>query len=188
MLIFDTRRLCLVLSSSRGGVLQSVVEVGIKSVFITQSVVPDMITLRTYDAKAVPHGYLATYSISQWNKMEHDINCALAEDALAALLHDATEAYVGDMVRPLKRQMPQYQAAEDKVAWAIAEKFGISPVLPTSVKEADNRILVNERGRFLRFTQEVWETDALTPLPIMLQGWSPEWAEHLYHERLKELL
>ncbi|MFA5387831.1 MAG: phosphohydrolase [Candidatus Paceibacterota bacterium] len=121
---------------------------------------------------------------------EHCVKMSQAvppEDALAALLHDATEAYVGDMVRPLKHQMPAYRAVEDNVAWAIAERFGISPVMPASVKEADNRILVNERATFMRQTKEVWLTDELEPLPIVLFGWSPASAERCYLERLREL-
>ncbi|MDO4254358.1 MAG: hypothetical protein Q4C81_04310 [Kocuria sp.] len=38
-----------------------------------------------------------------------------SEHALWGLLHDATEAYVGDMVRPLKLHMPEYRAVEDRV-------------------------------------------------------------------------
>src|SRR5438093_1391342 len=50
------------------------------------------------------------------------------ENALWALLHDATEAYVGDMVRPLKLQQPSFVEAEDRVMAAICERFGLDPV------------------------------------------------------------
>jgi hypothetical protein len=46
--------------------------------------------------------------------------------ALDALLHDATEAYVGDMIRPLKRTMNEYQMVERYVMNAIAERFDIT--------------------------------------------------------------
>jgi hypothetical protein len=45
--------------------------------------------------------------------------------ALWALLHDATEAYMGDMVRPLKRSMPEYQAAEARLSAVICDRFGL---------------------------------------------------------------
>src|SRR5690349_636686 len=48
------------------------------------------------------------------------------EYALWALLHDATEAYVGDMVRPLKHHMPDYRQIEDNLMEVIAERFGLS--------------------------------------------------------------
>lgn len=61
-----------------------------------------------------------------------------AEYALWALLHDETEAYVGDMVRPLKAHLPDYCAAEDRVMIAIAERFGLeSAVMPPEVVAAD---------------------------------------------------
>ena len=64
---------------------------------------------------------------------------------LEALLHDASEAYLGDMVRPLKRSMPEYRAAEDRLERVIAERFGLIYPWPAEVKEADNRALMTER-------------------------------------------
>lgn len=43
----------------------------------------------------------------------------------AILLHDAAEAYIGDMVKPLKVMMPQYQEAETRIEKAIEQKFDI---------------------------------------------------------------
>lgn len=40
--------------------------------------------------------------------------------ALLGLLHDAAEAYLGDMVRPLKEQMEAYRSAETKMELVIA--------------------------------------------------------------------
>ncbi len=73
------------------------------------------------------------------------------EFKLVALLHDATEAYVGDMVRPLKRSMPEYRQVEDHLAAIIDEKFklgGQLVELPACVKEADSLILGDERASF----------------------------------------
>src|SRR3954454_351254 len=52
------------------------------------------------------------------------------ENALAALLHDATEAYVCDVPRPLKRQLPGYAAIEAMVWLAIVARFDIALQLP----------------------------------------------------------
>lgn len=43
----------------------------------------------------------------------------------AVLLHDATEAYLGDMVKPLKQLLPQYSVLEAKMEHAVSERFGI---------------------------------------------------------------
>lgn len=61
---------------------------------------------------------------------------------LRALLHDAAEAYIGDMIRPLKRDMPEYQEAEDRIWEAICQRFGLGdPIYPEAdkiIKHADN--------------------------------------------------
>ena len=64
---------------------------------------------------------------------EHSVHCAeLArrdrqpvEVQRAVLMHDATEAYLGDVSRPLKRLLPDYKALERRMAEAVAERFGL---------------------------------------------------------------
>lgn len=111
--------------------------------------------------------------------------------ALWALLHDAAEAYVGDMVRPLKRQMPAYCDAEDAVLSVITMKFGLPSfgrgVLPPAVKDADNRILLTERDALMPNTRYSWAQDGMEPLPVAVTGWAPEEAERHYLDRLTEL-
>ena len=43
---------------------------------------------------------------------------------LAGLLHDASEAYIGDMPSPFKKLMPDYKKLEDNLMKVIAQKFG----------------------------------------------------------------
>lgn len=109
------------------------------------------------------------------------------EHALWALLHDATEAYVGDMVRPLKRQMPEYVAAEDRLMLVIADRFGIPSGMPEEVKDADNRILLTERAALLAHAPAPWAQDQLRPLDVEVTGWLPGQAEAEYLTRLREL-
>ena len=104
------------------------------------------------------------------------------ETQLWALLHDATEAYVGDMIRPLKRSMPAYVAAEDAVMSVIAEKYGLEgTTMPAIVKDADNRILLNERAALMVPTSHRWAVDHLEPLRMMpITPWTPEQAKASY--------
>lgn len=77
------------------------------------------------------------YSVAQ-----HSVVVARAvppEHRLAGLLHDATEAYVGDMVRPVKRDLHAYQLLESRVWEAVADHFGLPRQLPEAVKQADDR-------------------------------------------------
>lgn len=109
------------------------------------------------------------------------------EHALAALLHDATEAYVIDLPRPLKAHLPDYRLIEGGVWLRIAERFGVDPVLPAEVHEADNRILVNERDALMATPPYDWALDGLERLDVDVVGYSPRDAEWLYRMRLRDL-
>jgi len=126
------------------------------------------------------------------------------EDALWALLHDATEAYVGDMVRPLKHQLPAFSELEGQVMAAVALRFGLQtewgvpaggadhgrfmePVMPASVRDADNRIILDEKRAVLRPQKHRWAADDLEPLGVEIRAWRPSRAEYAYLERLDEL-
>lgn len=110
------------------------------------------------------------------------------EHALAALLHDATEAYVCDVPRPLKRQLVGYKYIEDGVWWAIAERFGVDSRLPREVKEADNRILLTERDALMPNTRYSWSVDGMAPLAVTVEGWAPRVAEKRYLDALHAAL
>lgn len=66
------------------------------------------------------------------------------ENKMWGLLHDATEAYVGDMVSPLKRMLPEFSKIERKVMDAICVKFDLPLEMPVEVHEVDYRMLVTE--------------------------------------------
>lgn len=113
--------------------------------------------------------------------------------ALWLLLHDASEAYLTDMIRPLKPFMPQYRSAEDRVQWAAYQRFGLDPAVePREVKQLDKRIVLDERARVMRPTDEVWDygSEATQPLGVTLQLWSWRQAELeflvLFRELFKE--
>ena len=63
---------------------------------------------------------------------------------LAALLHDASEAYLGDMASPIKAFMPEYRAIEDRLQRMIYRRFGLEEVEPPEVKAIDTRICGDE--------------------------------------------
>lgn len=111
------------------------------------------------------------------------------EHALAALLHDAAEAYMGDMVRPLKRHMPQYAEAEDTLLATIFTYFGLEPGIPPNVSDHDNRILLDERAVLLSTPPLPWYQDEQreAPLGVNIEAWSAGRAEREWHRRLGEL-
>lgn len=123
---------------------------------------------------------------------EHSVLLSFAvapEHALWALLHDAAEAYIGDMVRPLKHAdaMSNYREAEVVLLWRIAERFGIPHAIPAEVRQADHRILHDERAVLFADHHE-WESIAhLHPLGIGLHLWPPSTAKRKFLHRLHEL-
>lgn len=64
---------------------------------------------------------------------------------MIGLLHDATEAYMLDLPKPLKNLLPAYTEYEDRLWRVIAEKFGLPLEIPAEVHEADTRMLITER-------------------------------------------
>src|SRR5678809_291493 len=59
------------------------------------------------------------------------------EHALAALLHDASEAYLVDIPKPIKPRLTNYLEIENRLMWHTAQKFGFEYPLHKSIKEAD---------------------------------------------------
>jgi 5'-deoxynucleotidase YfbR-like HD superfamily hydrolase len=84
------------------------------------------------------------YSVAEHSV--HISNSVSPENALWGLLHDASEAYLVDIPRPLKPYLPQYKEAETRCMMAIAKRVGLSWPEPAEVKEMDTRILFNERA------------------------------------------
>lgn len=112
-----------------------------------------------------------------------------AEMALWALLHDAPEAYIGDMVRPLKRHMPDYCAIDDAIMKVIAERFELEArTIPPMVKGADTRILLDERDALFDSIGGDWGLGDILPLGVQVEGLSPEAAEFSYLTEFRHLM
>lgn len=97
------------------------------------------------------------YSVGQ-----HCLDCAqealargcTAREALACLLHDGAEAYLSDLVSPVKKQLREYVAVEDRLLDMIYAKFLPGELTPREkrlVKEIDNGLLY---GEFMHFMDE----------------------------------
>lgn len=120
-----------------------------------------------------------------------------SEYARQALLHDATEAYLGDMIRPLKYQddLAGFKRIEDALEPVILERFGCARKLYPAVKLVDNRILHDEH-QIRPPTPRPWVAIGSTPeeqiaiakpLGIWIEGWSPAAAEAIFLETFERL-
>lgn len=108
------------------------------------------------------------------------------EHALWALLHDATEAYVGDLISPVKIHLPDYREIEDRIMLAITQRFGLDPEMPAEVHEVDRRILLDERSALFDAPAGDWRVPG-EPFGVLIPCWSPDQAEEEYLTRLAEL-
>lgn len=78
------------------------------------------------------------------------------KDFLAGLLHDASEAYLSDITRPVKYSLPIIKAIESKITYVINEKYGILNANWKLVKYADNVMLAEEAFRLMRSKGKEW--------------------------------
>lgn len=126
------------------------------------------------------------YSVAQ-----HSVLCSHLvpeEHALAALLHDAAEAYLGDMTAPLKRLVPEYKAIEKRVEAAIFGYFGVALPLPETVKRADLILLATEQRDLMPAHDDEWALiKGVPPLGWHIDPWAPEKAAWEFLHRFAKL-
>lgn len=112
------------------------------------------------------------YSVAQ-----HSVLCSRSVDnkfRIQALLHDASEAYLLDVPKPIKRHLVGYKEMEDRMMALIAEKFGFTFPLEKEVKAIDRDMLEIE------WAQVVIKDNGFL-------SWSPEFAKDLFLETFNDL-
>lgn len=84
------------------------------------------------------------------------------DEQLAGLMHDAAEAYVGDVITQVKKLIPAFVALEDRHLKHILGICGLGGSLPEIVKQADEMMLVAE-------AQDLFSVEAFSKLfaPIL---------------------
>lgn len=100
------------------------------------------------------------------------------------LFHDATEAYIKDIPRPIKRHLRDYRPIETTLAGCIGRRFGIELVhLDPLVHEADVRCLATERRDLLPPQPVKWgEAQGGNPTPWLsrISPWTHEEAKKAF--------
>lgn len=104
---------------------------------------------------------------------------------MAGLLHDAEEAYLPDITRPVKNVMPEAKKIYAILETAIEMKFHLQAADWERIKEMDSRLVVTE-AKALGIWNEHW-VDAGTPLRAKLYLWSSDEAKHLFLINFLEL-
>lgn len=104
------------------------------------------------------------------------------------LMHDAAEAYMADLIRPIKHHVVGYREAEDRLLSVIFDKFNIPSPLAGPVHRADLRIVVDERDELLAPPPMSWSAlEGVDPLGVTVTGWQPGIATEMFLRRFEEL-
>jgi 5'-deoxynucleotidase YfbR-like HD superfamily hydrolase len=132
------------------------------------------------------------YSIAQHSCVVADAVAGDRETTLHALLHDAAEAYLGDLPHPLKHRSPLgvlYREVEAPLQAAILARFGLGASPPAVVKEIDRAALAAERAVLMRAADDAWwpELDGVEPLCVEIDPWTPERAAREFLDRFRRL-
>lgn len=109
-------------------------------------------------------------------------------DRFAALMHDAAEAYVGDIPTPLKQLLPEFKRIEKRIEAAILNRFGLPEVMPVSVKRADLIMLATEQRDLMPPHDDVWEMIRdVEPMKHRIRAWTPALAYECFLSRFRRL-
>jgi len=74
---------------------------------------------------------------------------------MLALLHDASEAYIGDMIKPLKVHLPAFVLVEDKIMKAVCEKYRLDQDRLKELKTYDIQAQQMEYDNFYKGEQTI---------------------------------
>jgi hypothetical protein len=108
--------------------------------------------------------------------------------ALAFLLHDAGESYLGDMTRPLKNmpELEAYRIADSRLNRIIEKRFHLPEGIFDEgfIKEVDTRMLFTEKRDLLVTLQ--WNY-SVQPYDFKIKPWGWRKTQRKYLERYHEL-
>lgn len=121
------------------------------------------------------HSYLASFLVSP-------------AFAFEALMHDAHEAFVGDMMTPLKIICPDYAAVEHRAEAAMRAAFGLPAKMSPEVKGADLTMLAWEYDQLLPDEPEEWDVIKGVERPAgNILPWSTSVARTMWTRRFLQL-
>ena len=121
---------------------------------------------------------------------EHSVLVSyMANNPLAGLLHDASEAYITDIASPIKPHLANYKELEDMIMHRIATKFGFDYPLDADIKDCDATQLKTEARHLLHSGGIPWAHLYPTTRAhgIRPSCYDPETAERVFLERFEEV-
>ncbi len=120
------------------------------------------------------------YSVAQHSVIVSHI--VRPEIAMQGLMHDISEAYLGDVSSPLKQLLKDYKKIEKRVEKFLFGYFGLPYPMDKEVKEADLIALVTEQRDLMHGA-----TYEIKPLDIKIKPVSAPTAYKIFLKRFEEL-
>lgn len=115
-------------------------------------------------------------------------------DPFEGLMHDAHEAYIGDMASPWKRLLPDYNAHEARIELAMRQWAGLSDKISKEAKLADYTALILEARQLLPSKAANWglSTEIVSladkvEADYMIKCYDPGSARHEFMYRYNQL-
>lgn len=108
---------------------------------------------------------------------------------LQGLLHDAAEAFIGDVTKPLKELLPGYKHIEQAVEAALTKAYGLPKNLDESVKLADIIMLRTEQRDIVGADADKWHwSEGVLPQERTISAWSPKDSYNAFLFMYKQLI
>lgn len=106
-----------------------------------------------------------------------------------ALMHDASEAYLCDIPRPIKKDLTNYSNIENRLMAVIAKKFNFTWPMPEEVKIGDNRMITTERFQVMPKGDDynLVPSDKYPAYKIKITEITAKQAKEAFINRFKEL-
>lgn len=134
------------------------------------------------------NGHCDFYSVAEHSV--HISNHCHNSFALYGLLHDASEAYTGDIISPIKSDLVGFKEIEFKISQVIYERFGVLNdyfVCKNILNQIDKSIRVNEKLSILKHNIEEWRDSYPGISNLKIKKWPPKIAELEFLKRFYEL-
>ena len=126
------------------------------------------------------------YSVAQHSVLVS--NHVPAQYALQGLLHDAAEAFLGDIPSPLKQLLPDFREIERRVEITVRRRLALPDNQHPSVKEADLRALATEKRDLMPAVDEWTSLAGIEPFPEkIVPHLTTEAAKRAFLERYEQI-
>lgn len=108
------------------------------------------------------------YSVAQHSIIVAD-QLKTGRQRLWGLLHDAAEAYIGDIVTPIKQHLPEFKKIERDILRLVAVKYTLPWPIPSEIKDMDLRVLATEHRQLMAVQIDWPSMDGIAPLEIEIE-------------------